>query len=51
MRIVFCSDYWNPRLPDPAYAAEAGAAKELGQDAGLPERADKGAFYRVLAEC
>ena len=29
MRIIFCSDYWNPRSVDPAYAAEAKAVEEL----------------------
>lgn len=30
MRIIFCSDYWNPLAPDTAYEAEADAAKKLG---------------------
>lgn len=32
MRIIFCSDYWNPLSPDDAYQAEVNAAKKLGLD-------------------
>lgn len=30
MQILFCSDYWNPRSPDSAYACEASAAEQSG---------------------
>jgi hypothetical protein len=30
MRIIYCSDPFNPRAPDPAYDAEVAAAGELG---------------------
>jgi len=30
MRIIFCSDYWNPQSPDEAYRNEAEIAHKLG---------------------
>lgn len=30
MRVIFCSDYWNPRAPETTYAGEVNAAKKLG---------------------
>lgn len=30
MRIIFCSDYWNPLAPDSSYEAEANAVERLG---------------------
>lgn len=30
MRLIFCSDYWNPHAPEPTYAGEVSAAKKLG---------------------
>ena len=30
MRVIFCSDYWNPLAPDAAYETEINAAKKLG---------------------
>lgn len=30
MRIISCSDYWNPLAPDPVYEAEFAAAQKLG---------------------
>lgn len=35
MRIIFCSDYWNPRTPDPAYEAEVAAAQQAGLEFSL----------------
>lgn len=35
MRIIFCSDYWNPLVPEPAYIAEVNAAKKAGFDYSL----------------
>ncbi|GHO55545.1 ATP-grasp domain-containing protein [Ktedonobacter robiniae] len=29
MRIIFCSDYWNPLSPDSAYEAESGVVESL----------------------
>lgn len=30
MRVIFCSDYWDKRLPDPAYRTEAEMVEKLG---------------------
>ena len=35
MRLIFCSDPMNPRLPDVAYASEVAAADRLGVECSL----------------
>ncbi|HEX7735341.1 MAG TPA: ATP-grasp domain-containing protein [Ktedonobacteraceae bacterium] len=35
MRVIFCSDYWNPRAPEPTYEAEVAAAQSAGLEFSL----------------
>lgn len=47
MRMIFCSDYWNPLLPEPTYVAEVNATKKVGLDYAL---INFEAFYRALTD-
>lgn len=56
MRLIYCSDYWNPHSPDAAYEAEAEAAQKAGLayslinfEALVEQQDARRAAYRVQA--
>jgi len=48
MRLIFCADPLDPRVPDPAYAAEIAAANVLGLSYSLLSASDTVAVERVV---